>query len=183
MATTRKTPSAKCFKLVKSFEGICDGDPTTVNLDPYLDPLKIWTIAWGHALRLNGRFLKGAADAALAKSLFPNGITFAQAEALIAEDVQPVAIYLNGVLPALTQNEFDALVRFIFNAGLGNFESSTLFKKIKAGDKAGAAAEFGRWIYGTDPHGVKIVLPGLVTRRAAERDLFLTPETSANAIA
>lgn len=171
MATPRKTPSDRCFKLIKSFEGICDGDPTTVNLDPYLDPVKIWTIGWGHAIRHNGRFLKGAADAALARSLFPGGITFAQAESLLVDDASPVAIYLAATLPDLNQNEFDALVSFVFNAGLGNFETSTLFKMLKAGDKPGAAGQFGRWIYSD---GKK--LPGLVTRRAAERDLFLTPE-------
>lgn len=176
MATSRKTPSPQCFKLIKSFEGICDGDPTTVNLDPYLDPLKIWTIGWGHAIRHNGRFLKGAADAALARSLFPVGITVAQAESLLVEDASPVAIYLSAVFPELSQNEFDALVCFVFNVGLGNFESSTLFRMLKAEDTPGAAGQFGRWIYGADPHGNKIVLPGLVTRRAAERALFLSQE-------
>jgi lysozyme len=176
MATTRKSPSSQCFSLIKSFEGICDGDPKTVNLDPYLDPVVIWSIGWGHAIRLNGRFLKGAADAALAKSLFPSGITFAEAEALLAEDVAPVAIYLNAVFPWLTQNQFDALISFVFNIGIGKFENSTLFKKLKAGDIAGAAAEFGRWIHGTDKRGNKIVLPGLVKRQEAQCALFLTPE-------
>lgn len=177
MATTRKTPSARCLALIKSFEGICDGDPTTVNLDPYLDPVKIWTIGWGHAIRHNGRFLRGAADAALAKSLFPAGITLVEAETLLGDDVAPEAIYLNAVLPALTQNRFDALVSFAFNAGLGNFENSTLLKKIRTADMAGAGREFGRWIYATDDAGVKVVLAGLVRRRAAERDLFLSTES------
>jgi lysozyme len=175
-SSLKKHASPAGLALIKAFEGICDGDPTTVNLDPYLDPVKIWSIGWGHAIRLNGRFLKDAADAALAKSLFPSGITFAEAEALLVEDVAVVAIYLNAVFPWLTQNQFDALLSFAFNVGIGKFENSTLFKKLKAGDIAGAAREFGRWIHGTDKRGNKIELPGLVTRRAEERKLFLTPE-------
>lgn len=174
----KKHISPAGLALIKSFEGICDGDPTTVNLDPYLDPVGIWSIGWGHAIRLNGRFLKGAADAALAKSLFPSGIALAEAEALLTEDVATVEIYLNAVFPWLTQNQFDALVAFAFNIGLGKFENSTLFRKLKAGDISGAAAEFGRWIHGTDKRGNKIVLPGLVTRRAEERKRFLTQGAS-----
>ncbi len=159
--------------LIKAFEGICDGDPTTVNLDPYLDPVGIWTIGWGHAIRYNGRLLKEAADAALAKSLFPNGITLAEAESLLVDDVRLVEIYLNGVLPGLTQCEFDAVCSFVFNVGIGKFDDSTLLRKLKAGDKAGASREFERWIYGTDEHGNKIVLPGQKVRRATECKRFL----------
>ena len=177
MATTRKTPSTRCLTLIKRFEGICDGDPTTVNLDPYLDPLGIWSIVWGHAIRLNGRFLRGRKDAALAKSLFPVGLTLAEGEIVLAEDIAPVVIYLNAVFPWLTQNQFDALVSFVFNIGIGNFENSTLFIKLKAHDIDGAGREFLRWIYGHDETGKKIVLPGLKNlRRPAERALFLSPE-------
>ena len=173
MNTTRKSASQRCLRLIKSFEGICDGDPTTVNLDPYLDPVGIWTIGWGHAIRVNGRFLKGQADKALAYAVYPGGITLAQAEDLLANDVGADEIYLNAVFPNLTQNQFDAMVSFTFNVGLGEFEKSTLYKKIKAADIDCAGGQFGRWIYSD---GKK--LPGLVKRRAAERDLFLSPETS-----
>jgi lysozyme len=68
----------------------------------------------------------------------------------------------------LTQNQFDALVSFVFNLGVGNFRTSTLLKKLNAGDNDGAAQEFGRWI-----HAGGKALPGLVRRREAERALFL----------
>jgi lysozyme len=168
MNTTRTLPSPNCFDLIKRYEGICDGDPTTVNLDPYMDPVGIWTIGWGHALRGRGAYLKGEADRALAFARFPGGITLAQAEDLLKADVAVFGIYLNGVFPALNQNQFDALVSFTFNEGLGNFEASTLFKLLKVGDFTAAADQFGRWIYSEHK-----VLPGLITRRAAERDLFL----------
>lgn len=177
MATQRKTASPRCLVLIKRHEGIRDGDPSTPNLDPYMDPVGIWTIGWGHAIRFNGRLLRGLADKALARSLYPGGITLAQAEAILATDVGAVETYLNAVLPWLNQNQFDALVSFAFNVGLGAFETSTLFRKLKARDIAGAAEEFGRWIYS---EGKK--LAGLVTRRGDEKALFITPE-AANALA
>jgi lysozyme len=61
------------------------------------------------------------------------------------------------------------MVSFIYNVGSGNFQASTLRRKIKAGDLAGAANEFPRWVYGGGRR-----LPGLVRRREAERTLFLS---------
>ena len=70
----------------------------------------------------------------------------------------------------LSQNEFDALVSFAYNVGSGALAKSTLLKKLNKGDFDGAAREFLKWNKG----GGK-VLPGLVRRRAAEAELFLTP--------
>lgn len=172
---TRRSASPACINLIRSFEGICDGDPSTVNLDPYPDPLKIWSIGWGHAIRHDGRFLRGEPDRALAKSLFPGGITVDQAVELLANDVTPVEIYLCGVLPQLTQNQFDALVCFCFNVGLGNFEKSTMFRKLKADDIQAAADQFLVWDKGHDERGNLVRLRGLTRRRAAEAALFKTP--------
>lgn len=47
------------INLIKSFEGIPDGDPTTSKLDSDMDPIQIWTIGWGHAIAIVNRFLKG----------------------------------------------------------------------------------------------------------------------------
>lgn len=68
----------------------------------------------------------------------------------------------------LNQEEYDALVDFVFNIGNGNFETSTLLRKLNAGDTDGAIAEFARW----NKAGGE-VLAGLVKRREAERVLFL----------
>lgn len=70
----------------------------------------------------------------------------------------------------LTKYQFDALVSFTFNAGGAALRTSTLLKKLNAGDYAGAASEFLRWVNGG---GKK--LPGLVRRREAEKALFETP--------
>jgi GH24 family phage-related lysozyme (muramidase) len=74
----------------------------------------------------------------------------------------------------LNQNEFDALVSFTFNVGAGAFEDSTLLRLLNQGRRRDAAAQFGRWVRGGGQ-----VLPGLVTRREAEKQLFLTPAVTA----
>jgi lysozyme len=73
--------------LIKGFEGLEDGDPTTVNLDPYLDPIGIWTIGWGHAIWLGSDFLRGPKNKSRAQALYPGGITLPQAEALLRADL------------------------------------------------------------------------------------------------
>lgn len=70
----------------------------------------------------------------------------------------------------LNENQFSALVSFTFNLGAGNLRSSTLLKKLNAGDYAGAAAQFSRW----NKAGGK-ALAGLTRRRKAERALFQAP--------
>lgn len=74
----------------------------------------------------------------------------------------------------LNQNEFDALVDFVFNAGSGRFAGSTLLKKLNAGDREGAANEFGKWVYGT-VGGVSKKLDDLIKRRGEERAMFVAP--------
>src|SRR3990167_2624175 len=73
--------------LIKSFEGIPDGDPTTVNKDPYLDPVGIWTIGWGHAIRVNGAFLRGPGNRKAARALYLGGLTIKQCETLLRGDL------------------------------------------------------------------------------------------------
>lgn len=159
--------------LIKKWEGILDGDPATVDLDPYLDPIGIWTIGWGHAIRDHrGRFLRGPAARAQAFALYPDGITLWQAELLLRADCLDACRDVSGLVKVpMTDNQFAALVSFEFNTGaLG---SSTLLKKLNAGDVGGALNEFGKWVKATNDKGVKVTLPGLVNRRAAERALFL----------
>lgn len=98
----------------------------------------------------------------------------AKARDLLARDTRQTALFLSSVTRVpLNQNQFDALCSLIFNIGQGNYAESTLRKKLHAQDYAGAAAEFDRWVMGT-VDGKKQRLPGLITRRAAERALFET---------
>lgn len=158
----------KGLDLVKSFEGIVDGDPSTVNLDPYLDPVGIWTIGWGHAIRLGNEYLRGRHNRKAACALYPGGITVKQAEQLLRGDLLDACRDVESLVEVdLTDNEFAALVSFTFNVGRGNLSRSTLLKKLNDYDYAGAAMQFQVWIKAGGR-----VLQGLVRRRAAEAALF-----------
>ncbi|MDB5988539.1 MAG: glycoside hydrolase family 24 [Nevskia sp.] len=155
--------------LIKSFEGIPDGDPSTVNLDPYLDPIGIWTIGWGHAISHGNDWLRGKENRKLAQSLYPGGITIAQAEVLLRADLMDAGKDVVAVVKVpLNDNQLGALVSFVFNLGLGNLKISTLLKMLNGGDYAAAADQLLRW----NRAGGK-VLAGLTRRREAERALFL----------
>jgi len=93
--------------------------------------------------------------------------TQAQADARFEQDLVEYADAVSreiGNAPT-TQDQFDALVSFHYNTGA--IEEATLTKKHKAGDYAGAAAEFGKWVKNDGR-----TMPGLVNRRAAERKLY-----------
>lgn len=136
--------SQKGIDLIKKYEGC--------RLTAYKCPAGIYTIGYGHTNAVK----KG------------QKITLKQAEDFLREDVKK---FESGVLRAvsapLTQNQFDALVSFCFNCGLGAFKTSTMLKKLNARDYAGAAKEFLRW---NKSNGV--VLNGLTRRRKAEKALF-----------
>lgn len=97
-------------------------------------------------------------------------VTEQQADAYLRNDVKKFeAAVSNAVKVKLTQGQFDALVSFTYNVGPANMASSTLIKKLNAGDVKGAADEFLRWNKAAGK-----VMAGLTTRRAAERALFLS---------
>jgi lysozyme len=157
--------------LIKSFEGIPDGDPSTVNIDAYLDPVGIWTIGWGHAIRVGNDFLRGSQNKARARALYPGGLTLTQAEALLRADLMDTCRDVEAAVKVpITDNQFGALVSFTFNLGIGNLGKSTLLRLVNAGQFGPAAGEFGKW----NKAGGK-VLAGLTRRRTAEAALFSTP--------
>jgi lysozyme len=96
-------------------------------------------------------------------------ITEAQAEQMLAADLVRFERAVERLVHVqLNQGQFDALVSFTYNVGEGNFTKSTLLRKLNAGDHAGAAEQFARWV-----NAGGRVLVGLVKRRAAERAMFL----------
>ena len=156
--------------LIKRFEGLRDGNPTTVNLDPYLDPVSIWTIGWGHAIRVGNDFLRGSQNKSRARALYPGGITITQAEVILRGDLMDTCRDVEAAVTVpLNDNQFAALVSFTFNLGIGNLRKSTLLRLVNAGDFAGAAQEFKKW----NRAGGQVLL-GLTKRRTAEKILFET---------
>lgn len=167
--------NAAGLTLIKSFEGLHDGDPSTPALEPKLCPAGVWTVGWGHALTADGRQLRGEADRAAAmdewRRLWPAGMTPADAEALLRQDLASVETGIVRLCPVpLTDAQFSALVSLAYNIGLDALAGSTLRRLLLAGDITGAADQFPRWCRAGGR-----MLPGLVRRRAAERALFLTP--------
>lgn len=88
--------------------------------------------------------------------------------------VQELSHHGQGVLKCtkvpLNQNQYDALVSFTYNVGVGAYCGSTLVRKLNQGDYTGACNELRRWVYA----GGKRV-QGLANRREAERSLCLKP--------
>ena len=139
--------SQKGLDLIKKYEGL--------RLKAYKCPAGVWTIGYGHT--------RGVKEGMT--------ITNEIAEKLLKEDVAPVERDLNAMGLRLRQGQFDALVGFVFNLGIGNFNSSTLKKKILAimELEKEAAAEFKKW----NKAGGK-ELDGLTKRRAEEAALWLS---------
>jgi lysozyme len=99
-------------------------------------------------------------------------ISLEEAEALLKSDLEKFSAGVwDLVTVPLSDNQHGALTSFAFNLGLGNLKASTLLKMVNARDFAGAALQFARWDKAT-VRGVKVVLPGLTKRRAAEAKLF-----------
>ncbi|MBN3753690.1 lysozyme [Paraburkholderia sp. Tr-20389] len=155
------------INLVKCFEGIpglAVGD-----IHPYMDPVGIWTIGWGHAISVDGQFLRGSTNLNRVKALYPDGISLNQADALLATDLmQAGSGVLSVVTVALNNFQYGALSSFVMNLGLANLRSSTLLKEINANQMQAAANQFPRWCYAQGKF-----LKGLLDRRNAERALFL----------
>lgn len=139
------------IELIKRFEGL--------ELKAYQDSVGVWTIGYGWAQPVDG------------KKVGPGMmIDQATADRLLKCGVVQYEQGVNQLMKVkITQGQFDALVSFAYNLGLRSLSTSTLLRKLNAGDKQGAADEFGKWV---NAGGVK--LNGLVTRRAAERELFLS---------
>ena len=143
--------SDKGLDLIKSAEGFMPR--------PYLCPAGKWTLGYGSTFYADGTPVRDG----------DHPVTEAQALELLRNTLgQYEDAVARAVTVALTQDQFDALVSFAYNVGCANLRTSTLLRKLNEGNYTAAASQFERWNQG----GGK-VLPGLVKRRAAERDLFL----------
>ena len=161
----------QAVELIKSFEGILDGDPRTVNLDPYLCPAGYWTIGWGHVvLDPGGKQIKGSGNRAQAAAVYPSGLTRAEAEVLLADDIRRFAAGVEKLVQVeISDARFCALVSFAYNVGMGALARSTLLRLVNEGKMAEVPAQFLRW---TKSGGKE--LAGLKRRREAEAGLWQT---------
>ncbi len=161
------------INLVKSFEGIRDGDKITPNYDPYLDPVGIWTIGYGHAIKGGKDFLRGEQNRQTAKNAYPNGLTLQQCEDLLRIDLESKCKGVESLLLVnVSDNQFAALVSLAYNIGIGAFGGSTILKLINLGKFKEASEHFIDWNKAT-VNGQKVILAGLTRRRLAEKELFL----------
>lgn len=133
-----------------------------------LDPDGFLTIGFGHKIT--------GADP---DSLRTEAISEAQASDLLLHDLvfdgaEPLCSILSPpTLAKLTDNQYAALVDFTYNEGIGRLLGSTLLRLLDAGQINQVAEQFDRWVYG-EVGGQQVVLPGLVTRRKAETELWLS---------
>ncbi|KIS45497.1 lysozyme [Kosakonia radicincitans] len=149
MANQPANTGAAGLTLIKSFEGL--------SLEKYRDAVGKWTIGYGHLILPNENF--------------PQALSKVEAEDLLRADLGMTERGIHRLVTVdLNQNQFDALVAFAFNVGLGNLQNSTLLRLLNQGQYQEAADQFPRW----NKAGGKI-LAGLTRRRDAERALFMAP--------
>lgn len=139
------------IELIKRFEGC--------RLEAYQDSVGVWTIGYGSTYWPDGRRVKQGDRLA----------SEVEAEQLLRDALKTYEAGVNRLVKVhITQNQFDALVSFTYNLGVGALEKSTLIRKLNHIDIIPVANEFSRW---TKAGGKE--LEGLRRRRAAERELFL----------
>lgn len=135
--------SDKGMALTESCEGL--------RLTAYQDTGGVWTIGYGHTGGVRPHQV----------------ITNETADVLMKHDIQYAVGVINTHCLPCSQNQFDALVDFVFNVGPSQFLSSHLYKYHVACEYEKAAAEFPKWKYDNGK-----VIPGLVTRRSKEQSLY-----------
>jgi len=139
------------LELIKDFEGFRD--------EAYKDTGGVWTIGYGTIRYPSGTPVEEG-----------DGCDEEQAEEYLMNDVASSVQAVNDYITVeLNQNQFDALVSFTYNLGVGALKNSTLRKLVNAQDFQNAAKEFMKWC-----HCDGQVVPGLLARRTKESYLFLS---------
>lgn len=135
-------------RLIERFEGL--------RLDAYRDIAGVWTIGYGHT----GPAAKPGAH-----------ITKERAQELLEIDLDRFERCVQRAITApMNQNQFDAFVAFAYNIGCAAFTRSTAVLRFNDGDAPEpVVAAWGWWVRAGGRR-----VEGLVKRRRAEIDLFLT---------
>ncbi|MBN9529669.1 MAG: lysozyme [Alphaproteobacteria bacterium] len=156
--------NAAGLALYHEFEQGPGGGPA---LTAYRCPAGVLTIGWGHT----------GPDVHEGQT-----ITAAEADRLLDMDLDEAERDVERAVTVPTNdNAFAALVSLRFNIGTTGFRKSTVLKRHNAGDWAGAAQAFAMWNKATNAKGRRVVLNGLVRRRAAEAALYMTPTADSQA--
>jgi lysozyme len=155
--------SSKVIEMIKHHEG--------VKTRPYQCPALLWTVGVGHVIDPSHIKVKFHERKNLP---IPDGwnrvLSSKEVDDILADDLRRFETGVLRLCPVTTQSQFDALVSFAFNVGLGNLQRSTIRMKHNRGDYAGASEAFMMW---TKAGGR--VLNGLVKRRKDERALYDAP--------
>ena len=155
--------STKALGVIKHHEG--------VRQRAYRCPAKLWTIGVGHVLYPQQGAMKiELRDSVPLRPEDDRVFPMEEVDGILATDLERFERGVEKFIPVqLTQGQFDALVSFSFNVGLGTLQRSTLRQKVLRGDMEGAAQEFLKYcMAGGKP------LKGLQNRRIDERVLFLS---------
>ena len=142
-----------------------------VRFKPYRCPAKLWTIGVGHVLYpIQGALPLDQRDSFSLEQNDSRTFSTGEVDGLLTFDLQRFEVGITRLFPmVLAQGQFDALVSFAFNLGLGGVQRSTLRQKVIRNEIQEAADEFLKFVRGGGR-----VLPGLVKRRNDERALFLS---------
>lgn len=144
-------PSQKAVDLIKQFEGF--------RANAYLCPANVATIGYGSVTWGNGQRVK-----------MGEIVSMATAEKLLLNDLEKRAKALEGL--KVNQNQFDALISFVYNLGVGAFKGSTLFRKVQQNpEDVTIRHEFMKWNKARVA-GKLMELKGLTRRRDAEANLY-----------
>ena len=143
--------SKAAIALIKHHEGVRNR--------PYRCPANLWTVGVGHLIG-DGKSLPES---------WNRTFTEAEIDGLLKSDLRRFELGVHKMLPnvPLRQHEFDAIISFCFNLGLGCFQRSTLRQALLRGDKKAAMESLVKYCRA----GGKI-LRGLQIRRLDERALF-----------
>lgn len=135
--------------IIKQYEGL--------RLKAYLCPAGVWTIGYGHT--------SSAGEPRVVRGM---SITADEADRILRQDLRKFEEAVDDMVKAsISQGQFDALVSFAFNCGIGALQKSTLLKQVNAKRFDRVPAELMKW---TKADGKE--LPGLVRRRRAEAGLW-----------
>jgi lysozyme len=136
-----------------------------LRLTPYNDAHGFATVGYGHLIR------RGPVEPT------DQSITLAQALAFLDADLAvPEDVVNEKVTAQLNQNQFDAVVDFVYNEGAGNFNTSSLLRYLNSLTVSITGYDPARikYLFGLFDEAGGQILPGLVTRRFKEAELFNT---------